>query len=59
MAKNPDKRHRKEKLDQWKARQQAAARAKLPLHDEQMQALFDILGATIPHQGCDHTLRRL
>ena len=57
MAKRPHKRQRKEALDQWKAQQRAAARTKLPLPDEQMQALFEALDTELPRQGCDHTLR--
>jgi hypothetical protein len=43
MADRKDKRSRKEALDRWKSEQRAAARAKLPLPDDQMQALFDML----------------
>jgi hypothetical protein len=57
MAERKDKRSRKEALDRWKADQRAAARAKLPLPDDQMQALFDMLNVEFPRQGCDHTLR--
>jgi hypothetical protein len=57
MAGRPDKRRRKEALDRWKADQRAAARAKLPLPADQMQALFDMLDIELPRQGCDHTLR--
>jgi hypothetical protein len=52
-----DKRSRKEALDRWKAEQRAAARSKLPLANEQMQAMFDVLDVELPRQGCDHTLR--
>jgi hypothetical protein len=57
MAGRPDKRGRKEALDRWKADQRAAARAKLPLPDEQMKALFEMLEVEFPRQGCDQTLR--
>jgi hypothetical protein len=57
MAERPDKRSRKEAIGRWKAEQQAAARAVLPLPEEKMQALFDMLDAELPEQGCDHTLR--
>ena len=43
MADRPDKRSRKAALAAWKADQQAAARAALPLPDDRMQALFDML----------------
>ena len=57
MADRKDKRSRKEALDRWKADQRATAREKLPLPNEQMQALFDMLDVEFPRQGCDHTLR--
>jgi hypothetical protein len=57
VAERPDKRRRKESLDHWEADQNAAARARLPLPDEQMRALFDMLDVEFPRQGCDHTLR--
>lgn len=57
MADHKDKRSRKEALDKWKSDQRAAARAKLPLSNDQMQALFDMLDVELPRQGCDHTLR--
>ena len=57
MGARPDKRGRKEALNRWKAEQRAAARAKLPLPDEQMKTLFDMLDKELPRQGCDHTLR--
>lgn len=57
MADRKDKRSRKEAKDRWKADQRAAARAKLPLPNEQLQALFEMLDVELPRQGCDHTLR--
>ena len=57
MGNRPDKRSRKEALHRVKAQQRAAARAKLPLPDTQMQALFDMLDRELPRQGCNHTLR--
>jgi hypothetical protein len=57
VGERPDKRRRKELLAKWGADQRAAARAKVPLPDEQMQALFDMLDVEIPRQGCDHSLR--
>jgi hypothetical protein len=53
----PDKRGRKESLDRWKADQRAAARAKLPLPEAQMKALFDALDLALAREKCDHTLR--
>jgi hypothetical protein len=57
MSDRPDEQTRRDKLDQWRAQQRAAARAKLPLPDEQMLAMFDMLDETLPKRGCDHTLR--
>jgi len=57
MADRKDKRSRKEALDRWKAEQRAAAREKLPLTDDQMRAMFDVLDIEFPRRGCDHTLR--
>lgn len=57
MVDRKDKRCRKEAFDRWKADQRAAARAKLPLPHEQMQAMFDMLDVEFPKRGCDHTLR--
>jgi hypothetical protein len=57
MSERLDKNSRKAALDRWKAEQQAAARAKLPLPNERMQALFDMLDSNFPVKGCDHTLR--
>lgn len=57
MSDRPDKRNRKEALDRWKADQRAAARAKLPLPNDKMQKLFDMLDVEFPRQGCNRTLR--
>jgi hypothetical protein len=57
MAGRLDQRQRKEMLDQWKAQQRAAARAKLPLPDDQLQALFEMLEAELFRHGCNHSLR--
>ena len=56
MSKRPDKQNRKEQIHEWRAQQRAAARAKLPLPDDQMQALFDMLDVSLPERGCQHTL---
>jgi hypothetical protein len=57
MPNHKNKRSRKEALDRWRVDQRAASRAKLPLSNEQMQAMFDMLDVEFPRQGCDHTLR--
>ena len=57
MTQRKDKRGRKEALDRWKADQRRAPRAKLPLTNDEMQAMFDMLDVELPRQGCDHSLR--
>jgi hypothetical protein len=52
-----DKQRQKEMLRQWKEDQRAAARAELPLPDEQLQALFDALDRKLAIRGCDHSRR--
>src|SRR5262249_5764716 len=56
MSNRPDKRSRKEALERWAKEQRKAARAKLPLPDDQVKTLFDMLDVELPLQGCDHTL---
>jgi hypothetical protein len=51
MPDRPEKRQRKEALDRWKVQQRSLARAKLPLSDTQMQALFDMLDDQLPREG--------
>ena len=48
---------KKQQLRAWKARQREAARAAVPLPDQEMKALFDQLDASLPTMGCDHTRR--
>jgi hypothetical protein len=57
MPDRPEKRQRKEALNRWKVQQRSLARAKLPLSDTQMQALFDMLDDQLPREGCDHSLK--
>lgn len=57
MSERPDKQQRKELLHSIRAKQRAEARAKLPMSDELMQALFDSLDAQLGRAGCDHSLR--
>lgn len=55
MAERLDKRRRKEMLDQWRTQQRAAAREKLPMSDDLMKAMFDMLDAELELHGCDHS----
>ncbi len=57
MVDRKDKQSRREALDRWKSEQRAIARAKLPLTDEHLQSMFDMLDETLPQRECDHTLR--
>ena len=57
MADRPDKQRRKDLRHQWESQQNAAARAKFPLPDELLRAMFDFLLVEFPIQGCDFTLR--
>jgi hypothetical protein len=57
MGDHLDKGSRKEALDRWKAEQRAAAHAKLPMPNDQMQALFDMFEAELERRGCNHTLK--
>ena len=57
MANRPDKRDRKAALNEWKEQQRATARAKFPLPEEQLSALFDALEVELPRRGCNHSLR--
>lgn len=57
MPERPDKKCRNEALSRWKADQRAAARARLPISNAELQALFDSLSFELPTAGCDHTLR--
>jgi hypothetical protein len=43
-------------LREVKAQRRATARNKLPLSNDQLRALFDILDIELPARGCDHTL---
>jgi hypothetical protein len=42
---------------QWRDQQRKAALAALPLPIPEMRAMFDMLDAEFPRQGCDHTRR--
>lgn len=44
-------------LRQVREQERAAARAALPLPDDQLQALFDMLDKELSAGGCDHTRR--
>lgn len=57
MPDRPSKEQRAKALKVWQAEQRSAARAKLPLPNETMQQLFDMLNVQLPQQSCNHTLR--
>ena len=57
MAKRLDMLSRKLAINKWRAEQVASARASLPLPDDRMPSLFDMLDEQFPIQGCDQTLR--
>ncbi len=48
---------KKDRLRGWRAEEREAAKARLPLPDSEMQALFDMLDQRLPEAGCDHTRR--
>jgi hypothetical protein len=52
-----DKADKKARLKAWRDEQRDKARALLPLPDEGMKALFDMLDEQLPKTGCDHTRR--
>ena len=57
MSSSDSRDTRKEALKRWKDSQRATARAKLPLPNDELQALFDMLDRDLPRNGCDHTRR--
>jgi len=57
MADRPDKQNRKAAQAAWKAQQRAAARARFPLPEDQLSAMFDALDVELSRHSCDHTLR--
>ena len=52
-----DTKQKRELKKQWQRQQQAAARAALPLPDDQMKVLFEYLDIELPKHGCDDTRR--
>ena len=42
---------------QWMTAEKDAARAKFPLRDDQLEALFDAVEAAIEDVACDHSLK--
>ena len=57
MSERPDKQKRKEMLHALRAKERADARTKLPMPDELMKSMFDMLDLELPRVGCNHTLR--
>jgi hypothetical protein len=52
-----DKRRKKEMRKRWREGQRAQIRAELPMPFDGIRAMFDMLDAELPRQGCDHTRR--
>jgi Protein of unknown function (DUF2695) len=52
-----DRKEKKRLVDEWARENRAAARAALPLPDDQFQALFDYVDEHLESQGCDHSRR--
>lgn len=52
-----DKTQKRDLKKEWQRRQRVAARAALPLPNDQMKALFDYLDVELPKQGCADTRR--
>jgi hypothetical protein len=52
-----DKADKKARLKAWRDQERGAARARLPLDDAEMEALFSMLGKRLPEAGCDDTRR--
>lgn len=52
-----DEADKKARLKTWREGERDNARALLPLPDEEMKALFDMLAEQLPEKSCDHTRR--
>lgn len=52
-----DRAEKKRRVEEWAREQRTAARAKLPLPDNQLKALFDHVNELLESEGCDHTRR--
>jgi hypothetical protein len=52
-----DKAEKKARLRDWRGKERAVARARLPLDDRDMEALFHMLDQRLPEAGCNHTRR--
>jgi len=48
---------KKRRLAEWKAKEKAVARDRLPLPPNELRELFAYLDQEVPRQGCDHTRR--
>jgi len=57
MADRPEKPDRREPPPGWKARKRTRVRARPPLPDQKMKALFEMLHAGLAREKCDNTLR--
>lgn len=57
MANKENKARQRAAVREWQAKNRAAARALIPLPNDQMKALFDMISNKLPKHGCDHSLR--
>ena len=49
--------HKKQLKTQWRDQQRQATLAALPLPVPEMKAMFDMLDAELPREGCNHSRR--
>jgi hypothetical protein len=52
-----DKQRTREIQRQWREQQRAKARGEFPLPFDDLKAMFDMLDADLPRQGCNKTRR--
>jgi len=52
-----DKQEKRRRKKAWAQQQRTAGRAALPMANESMKAMFDMLDVALPAHGCDHTRR--
>jgi hypothetical protein len=52
-----DRTEKKRRVKEWARTERMAARARFPLPDHQLQALFDHVNKYVEIEGCDHSHR--